>query len=169
MLVTASSVSLIFPRSVVRRCFRSRPCKSTYRPHSRIPKPYSAHSPPAARDISRSMAQMQEGGAAPLPTAANRTVAQAPEPHPSDMLFAAAMPKQEIGALQFLKVSGAHLRHIVTRTIRNGPAYMQDHSDSDGRGVIVAIFDTGVDPGLLLCVHQAVSCATSLRLMMLGL
>ncbi|KAL0038695.1 hypothetical protein WJX79_003623 [Trebouxia sp. C0005] len=47
-----------------------------------------------------------------------------PETQPN-MLFAAAMPKEEIGALPFL----------------------EEQPESDGRGVIVAIFDTGVDPG----------------------
>ena len=39
--------------------------------------------------------------------------------------FHNAMPKEEIGALRFLK----------------------EHANYDGRGVICAIFDTGVDPG----------------------
>eukprot|EP00210_Caulerpa_lentillifera_P001608 g1546.t1 len=39
--------------------------------------------------------------------------------------FAGVMPKEEIGVLRFLK----------------------DHPNSDGRGITIAIFDTGIDPG----------------------
>ena len=56
----------------------------------------------------------------------------APEPPLNDSgapdsaaMFAGAMPKAEIGALRFL----------------------QEHPACDGRGVVLAVWDTGVDPG----------------------
>lgn len=40
-------------------------------------------------------------------------------------IFASVMPKEEIGASEFLKA----------------------HPNFDGRGTVIAVFDTGVDPG----------------------
>jgi tripeptidyl-peptidase II len=47
-----------------------------------------------------------------------------PDATTSDALFIGAMPKEEIGALRLLK----------------------EHPTYDGRGCVIAIFDTGVDP-----------------------
>eukprot|EP00891_Asterochloris_glomerata_P000313 jgi/Astpho2/313/Aster-x0433 len=51
-----------------------------------------------------------------------------PSHHDESSAFAGIMPKEEAGVLRFLK----------------------EHPEYDGRGVVVAIFDTGVDPGKTL-------------------
>lgn len=60
---------------------------------------------------------------------------------------------------------------IIPREETEASLFVDKHPQFDGRGVVIAIFDTGVDPlapGLQVCWHDTVLCFKCLILIFLG-